>query len=91
MSKSHTLEKKKRVKTGAWKGKERIKSTVNEGGFQSGEGGKAKRTYLGKVGENMSELMNAKALQEDLGSRVFTPSLATPEIGKEIERQRARS
>ena len=35
--------------------------------------------------------MDAKALQEDLESLGFTPSLAKPEMGKEVERRRARS
>ena len=35
--------------------------------------------------------MDAKALQDDLQSVGFTPSLAKPEIGKEVGRRRARS
>ena len=35
--------------------------------------------------------MDAKALQDDLQSLGFTPSLAKPEIGKEFRGQRARS
>ena len=35
--------------------------------------------------------MDAKALQDDLQSFGFTPSLAKPEIGKEVGRRRARS
>ena len=35
--------------------------------------------------------MDAKALQDDLQSLGFTPSLAKPEIGKEVGRRRARS
>ena len=35
--------------------------------------------------------MDAKALQDNLQSLGFTPSLAKPEIGKEVGRQRARS
>ena len=35
--------------------------------------------------------MDAKALQDDLQSRGFTPSLAKPEMGKEVERRKARS
>ena len=33
--------------------------------------------------------MDAKALQDDLESLGFTPSLAKPEIGKEVGRRRA--
>ena len=35
--------------------------------------------------------MDAKALQDDLQSLCFTPSLAKPEVGKEVGRQRAHS
>ena len=34
--------------------------------------------------------MDAKALEEDLQSLGFTPSLAKPETGKEVGRQSAR-
>ena len=33
--------------------------------------------------------MDAKALQDDLQSLGFTPSLAKPEMGKEVGRRRA--
>ena len=39
----------------------------------------------------MSGLVDAKTLQEDLESLGFTLSLAKPEIGKKVERKRARS
>ena len=35
--------------------------------------------------------MGAKSLKEDLQSLGFTPSLAKPEMGKEVGRRRARS
>ena len=35
--------------------------------------------------------MNVKALQNDLQCLGFTPSLAKPEMGKEVGRRRARS
>ena len=35
--------------------------------------------------------MDTKALQEDLQSLDFTPSLAKPEMEKEVGRRRARS
>ena len=35
--------------------------------------------------------MDTKALHEDLQSLSFTPSLAKPEMGKKVGRQRARS
>ena len=34
--------------------------------------------------------MDAKALQEDMESLGFTPSLAKPEMGKKVRRQRTK-
>ena len=59
--------------------------------FQGGQGGQASRASLVEVEGSMSEWVDAKALQDDLQSLGFTPSLAKPEIGKEVGRQRARS
>ena len=63
-------------------------STVKESRFQEGEGGQAKGTFLGEVEESKSGWHDAIALQEDLQSLGFTPSLAKPKIGKEIGRRR---
>ena len=63
-------------------------STVKEGKFQGGERGKARRASLEQVEGSMSELVDAKALQENLQSLGFTPSLANPEIEKEVGRRR---
>ena len=60
--------------------------TVREGRLQGGKVGKAKTTSLGKVEESMGGRVDAKALQEDLQSLGFSPSLAKPEIGKEAGR-----
>ena len=69
----------------------RVDSTVKEGRCQGGEGGQARRAFLGEVEGSMSSLVDAKALQDDLQSLGFTPSLAKPEMGKKFGRQRARS
>ena len=66
-------------------------STVKEGRFQGGEGGQARRASLGEAEENMSRQVDAKALQEDRQSFCFTPSLAKPEMVKEVGRQKACS
>ena len=66
-------------------------STVKEGRFQGGKGGQAKRASIGKVEESRSGWVDAKALQDDLQSLGFTPSLSKPEIGKEVGRRRAHS
>ena len=66
-------------------------STVNEGRFQGGQGGQATRASLEQVEGSMSGRVDAKALQDDLQSLGLTPSLAKPEIGKEVGRRRARS
>ena len=64
---------------------------MNEGRFQGGKGGHARRASLEEVEGSICGLVDAKALQDDLQSLGFTPSLAKPEIGKEVERRRARS
>ena len=51
-----------------------------------GEKGQAKKTLL-DGGESMSRRVDVKALQENLGSLGFTPSLAKLEMGKEIGRR----
>ena len=66
-------------------------STVNEGRFQGGKGGKARRVSLEEVEGSMSRCADTKALQGDLQSLGFTSSLAKPEIEKEVGRQRAHS
>ena len=65
--------------------------TVNEGRFQGGQGGQARRDSLGEVEEGMSWRVDAKALQDDLQSLNFTPSLAKPAMKKEAGRRRAIS
>ena len=65
-------------------------STVKEGGLQRGEGGQARKAFLGEEGST-SGTMDAKALQEDLQSLGFTTSLVKPEMGKEVGRRRACS
>ena len=72
-------------------GVERVDSTVNEGRFQGGQGEQARRASLEQVEGSMSGLSDARALQDDLQSLGFTPSLANPEIGKEVGRRRAHS
>ena len=80
-----------------WEGSEqehgevRVDSTVNEGRFQGGKAGHATRASLEHVEESMSGWVDAKALQDDLQSLGFTPSLAKPEIGNEVGWRRARS
>ena len=69
----------------------RVDSTVNEGRFQRGQGGKATRASLEQVEGSTSGRVDAKALQDDLQSLGFTPSLAKPEIGREVGRRRTRS
>ena len=66
-------------------------STVKEGRFQGDKGGQARRTFLEQVEGSMSGWVDAKALLDDLQSLGFTPSLANPEMGKEVGRRRAHS
>ena len=66
-------------------------STLNKGRLQGGRGGLARRASLEEVEGSMSGSVHSKALQDDLQSLGFTPSLAKPEIGKEFGRRIARS
>ena len=59
---------------------------MKEGRFQREKGGKARRASLEQVAGSMSRCVGAKALQDDLQSLGFTPSLAKPEIGNEVGR-----
>ena len=68
-----------------------MESTVKAGRFQGGKGGQARRASLGEVEGSISGWVDAKALQDDLQSLGFTPSLVISEIGKEAGRRRARS
>ena len=70
---------------------ERVDSMVNKGRFQGGKGGQARRASLEQVEGSMSGRVDAKALWDNLQSLGFTPSLAKPEIGKEVGRRRACS
>ena len=65
-------------------------STVNEGRFLKGEEGQARTPSLREVEGSMRGCVDDIALQDDLQSLGFTPSLAKPEIGKEVGRRRAR-
>ena len=66
-------------------------STVNEGRFQGGKRGQARRASINEVEGSITRRVDEKALQDDLQSLGFTPSLAKPEIGNEVGRRRARS
>ena len=72
-------------------GVERVDSTMNEGRFQEGKGGQARRASLEEVEGSMSRRVDTKALQNDLQSLGFTPGLTKPDIEKEVGRRRARS
>ena len=63
---------------------------MKEGRLREEEGGKAKSTSLGEVEGSMSGWVDAKALQDDLQSLDFTPSLAKLQTGKEVRRRRTR-
>ena len=66
----------------------KVDSSVKKGMFHGGEGGQAKKTYLGEVEGSMSGGVDAKALQDDLQSLGFATSLAKPEMGKEAGEER---
>ena len=72
-------------------GEERVDPTVKDGRFQGGQGGQARRAFLGEVEGSMSGRGDVKTLQDNLQSLGFTPSLAKPKMENEIGRRRARS
>ena len=86
---SRTLARVRGIRAKAWSGKGGLDR--EEGRFQGGQGGQATRASLGQVEGSMSESVDARALLDDLQSLGFTPSLAKPEIRKEVGRRRARS
>ena len=61
-------------------------STGKRGRLHIGKGGQAKRTSL-DVGESMSGLVKAKALQDDLESLGITRSQAKSEMVKKVRRR----
>ena len=89
MSESRTLVREREVRAGAWRGKGGLYS--KEGSIQKREGGQARKTSLGEVEGSMSRRVDTKALQDNLQSPGFTPSLAKPEMEKEVGGRRARS
>ena len=52
MSESRTLASKREIRARAWR--EKVDSTVNEGRFQGGQGGQARRASLEQVEGSMS-------------------------------------
>ena len=62
---------------------------LKEGRFQRGK--RASKKSLPRSRGKHEQDVDAKALQDNLQILGFTPSLAKPEIGKEVGRQRARS
>ena len=84
MGKSHTLARERGRSEQEHK-EERVDYTV-KGRFQGEEEEQARKAFLGEVEGSMSGWVDAKALQDDLQSLGFTPSLAKPEIGKEVGR-----
>ena len=64
---------------------------MKESRFQGGQGGASKKSPQGEVEESMSGWKDAEALQDDLQSLGFTPSLTKPEMEKEVGRRRAHS
>ena len=55
------------------------------------KGRASKKSLPGESRRKHQRMSRRNTLQDDLQSLGFTPSLAKPEIGKEVGRQRARS
>ena len=66
-------------------------STVKEGRFQEEPEKESKKNFPRRSRKKHKRVMDANALQENLHSLGFTPSLAKLEKGKKVEKQQARS
>ena len=83
------LAREREIRAGAWRGKAGLHS---EGGQIPRRKGSANKKSLARRSRRRYQPgVDAKALQDDLQNLGFTPSLAKPEIGKEVGRQRASS
>ena len=77
VSESCTLAKERGIRAGAWGGMGGLHS---ERRLYGREERQTKRTFLGEVGKSTSGWVEAKALQVNLQSLGFIPSLAEPEM-----------
>ena len=88
MGKGRTLERKRRVRPKAWSKNSELHAEGRRVPKRREVSRKASRE---EKGESISGWVDAKALQEDQESLGFIPSLAKPEMGKEVGRRRASS
>ena len=89
MSKSRTLAREREIRAGAWRGKGGLHGEGIQIPRRSGRS--SKKSLRKRSRKKHDQVSGPKALQGDLQSLGFTPSLAKPEIGKEVGRRRART
>ena len=88
MGESRTLAREKVIRPRAWRGKGGLHGERRQIPRRKE---RASKKSLPRTSRSMSGWVDAKALQDDLQSLGFTPSLVKPEMGKEVGRRRARS
>ena len=86
---SRTLARVRGIRARAWRGKGELD---RERGKIPRRIGRASNKSLPRTSRRKHERVSGrKSSQDDLQSLGFTPSLAKPEMGKEVGRRRARS
>ena len=89
MGETRTLVRERRIRARAWSGKGGLHRERRQ---ISRRKGRASKKSLPRTSRRKHERVSGrKALQDDLQSLGLTPSLAKPEMGKEVGRQRAGS
>ena len=86
---SHTLGRKRGIRAGAWRGMSGLHSERRE--ILTTRRRASKKSLPRRSTRKHERVSGRKSLQEDLQSLGFTPSLAEPEMAKEVGRRRSRS
>ena len=89
MGESRTLARVRGIRARAWRGKNGLHGERRQIPMRIGRA--SKESLLRTSRRKHERVSGPKALQDDLQSLNFTPSLAKPEIGKEVGRRRAHS
>ena len=89
MGESRILAREKGITARSWRGKGGLHRERRQ--IPRRKGRASKKSLPRTKRRKHERVRDAKALQDDLQSLGFTPSLANPEIGNEVGRRRARS
>ena len=89
MSESRTLKRGREIRAAACGGESELQSEGRQ--FQEGEEGQAQRAFPWKSKRKHEKMSGRKSSPGRSAESWFTPSLAKPEMEKDIGRRRARS